>query len=232
MLVCVIRTVIIYVLIVAAIRVMGKRQIGELRPSELVVALLIADLAAVPMQETGTPLLYGILPMCVLVALELLLSVIMMKFPAVERVVSGNPIPIIRNGVVDRDALMRLRLSMDDLTEALRMQNCFDISTIDYAVVESNGKISLFLVPDARPVTIGDIGAHAEDTGMPITVMTDGNVCPWGISLLQLTVQQVNAFLVRRGLLAKDVLLLTLTPNGQYVLVTQQGKTLKGEDTV
>ncbi len=230
MLICAIRTVIIYMLVVTAIRIMGKRQIGELRPSELVVALLIADLAAVPMQETGTPLLHGILPMCILVALELLLSGIMLKFPKMERLIGGNPIPIIENGVLNMTALKKLRLSVDDLMEALRMQDCFDISTVAYAVVESNGHITPYLRPAARPATAGDVAASSPDTGMPAPVITDGAFCPWGLALAGKSEQTVSAFLIRQKILQKDVLLMTLSPGGTYILVTTEGKTLRGEE--
>ncbi len=232
MLICAIRTVIIYVLVIAAIRVMGKRQIGELRPSELVVALLIADLAAVPMQETGTPLLHGVLPMCILVALELLLSGIMLKFPKCERLIGGNPIPVIENGVLNMAALKKLRLSVDDLLEALRMQDCFDISEVAYAVVESNGHITPYLRPAARPATAGDVAAATADTGMPAPVITDGAFCPWGLALAQKSEQAVSAFLIRQKILLKDVLLLTLSPGGSYILVTVEGKTRQGEVTL
>ena len=110
MLISAIRTLIIYLLVILSIRIMGKRQISELRPSELVVALLISDLAIVPMQDTGTPLLYGVLPIFLLVALELLLSGIMLKFPAVERLISGNPVTVIRHGKLDVQALKKLRM--------------------------------------------------------------------------------------------------------------------------
>lgn len=232
MLVCAIRTVIIYILVVAAIRVMGKRQIGELRPSELVVALLIADLAAVPMQETGTPLLHGILPMCILVALELVVSAVMIKCPRIERLVGGNPIPVIENGVLNMDALKKLRLSVDDLMEALRMQDCFDISTVAYAVVESNGHVTPYFYPAARPATAGDVAATSPDTGMPAPVMTDGAFCPWGLSLAKVSEQAVSAFLIRKKVPQKDVVLMTLSPGGTYIVVTNAGKTIRGEETL
>lgn len=232
MLVCATRTVIIYILIVTAIRVMGKRQIGELRPSELVVALLIADLAAVPMQETGTPLLHGIVPMLLLVALELLSSVIMMKCPAFERLISGNPVPIIKNGKLDVNALKKLRLSVDDLMEALRLQNCFDISEVEYAVVESNGHITLYLLPAFRPANCNDVNAVNKSTGMPALVITDGTFCPWGLELCGKSEQKIGAFLIRKGILQKEVFLMTLSAGGSFFILTDAGKSISGEETL
>lgn len=230
MLICAIRTVIIYVLVVAAIRLMGKRQIGELRPTELVVALLIADLAAVPMQETGTPLLHGVLPMCILVALELLLSSLMLKCPKIERLVSGNPIPVIENGVLNMDALRKLRLSVDDLLEAMRMQNCFHITDVAYAVVESNGHITLYLHPSARPATAADVAASPTAPTMPVPVLADGSFCSWGLQLSHKSEQAICAFLIRKKLLQKDIALMTVSEDGAYILVTKDGKAQKGEN--
>ena len=172
MLICAIRTVLIYALVMLSVRIMGKRQISELRPSELVAALLISDLAAVPMQETGTPLLYGIVPICILVALELILSGVMLKFPAVSRLLSGNPVPVIVDGKPDVAALKKLRLTVEDLMEAMRMQNVFCFDEVAYAVVERGGCVTLYPRPAAKPVTCGDVGA----VGVPVFAGFSGGV--------------------------------------------------------
>ena len=115
-----IRTVIIYIFIITAMRIMGKRQLGELQPVELVVTLLISDLAAVPMQESGMPLLNGLIPILILVSLELLLSGAMLKLPWVSRLITGNPITILRDGQLDQKALKKLRMTVDDLKMCIR----------------------------------------------------------------------------------------------------------------
>jgi uncharacterized membrane protein YcaP (DUF421 family) len=230
LLISAIRTIIIYVAIVIALRVMGKRQLGELRPSELVVALLIADLAAVPMQGTGIPLLHGLIPMLVLIALEIVSSVLMMKWPFLERLVSGNPVPVISDGKLDRIALKRLRLSVDDLMEALRQQNCFDVSEVDYAVAEPGGQITVFLKPAYRPATVQDVTRPPKDTGMPAPVITDGAFCPWGVELCEKSEQKISAFLIRRGLTPKEVFLMTLSREGAFFILTVNGHTIKGEE--
>ncbi len=232
MLISVIRTVVIYLLVVLSIRIMGKRQISELRPSELVVALLISDLAAVPMQETGTPLLYGVLPIFLLVALELLLSGVMLKFPAVERLISGNPVTVIRHGELDIAALKSLRISVDDLMEALRMQNVFDIRDVEYAIAETNGHISLFPTPAAKPVTCGDVQAVGEDTGMPALVISDSAFCPFGLELCAQSQQAVRGILSKHALPLERVFLMTLTQTGRFFILTTTGDTLSGEVAV
>ena len=120
MIITAIRTVIIYIFIIAAIRIMGKRQLGELQPAELVVTLLISDLAAVPMQESGMPLLDGVIPILVLVAMELLFSGLMLKVPFFYRLISGRPMVVIDNGKLDQQALKRMRVTIGDLVESLR----------------------------------------------------------------------------------------------------------------
>ena len=130
MAISVIRTVILYFFIMLSMRLMGKRQIGELQPSELVVTLLLSDLASVPMQENGLPLLNGVLPILVLVAMELILSCLMLKCPALSRFISGSPMPIIVDGHVDEGVMRRLRITVDDLVEALRQQEIFDLREV------------------------------------------------------------------------------------------------------
>ena len=228
MFVSAIRTVIIYLLIVFAIRIMGKRQIGELRPSELVVTLLIADLAAVPMQETGTPLLHGIIPMLLLVALELLTSALMLKSNFFERLISGNPVPLIKHGKLDVDALKRLRLSVDDLMESLRGQGCFDISEVETAIAETNGQITLYLKHPYRAVTCEDMKLTAPSDGMPAVVLSDGNFCPWGLEVCNKSEQNICAFLNRKGLRQQEIFLMTLSANGDFCILTDKGKLHKG----
>ena len=143
MLVSVIRTVIIYLLVVIAIRIMGKRQIGELQPTELVVAIMISDLATLPMSDTAIPLLYGVVPILMLIALEMILSFLCMKSPKIRQAASGRPNYIIHRGKIDQREMKKTRYSLSDLLEELRMLNVFDISTVYSAILETNGKISV-----------------------------------------------------------------------------------------
>lgn len=204
-----IRTVIIYAFIILAMRIMGKRQLGELQPTELVVTLLISDLAAVPMQDNSIPLLSGLLPISILMALELILSGLSLKIPFFERFLSGNPVPIIRDGVLDVKALKKLRLSVNDLCEMLRAQQIFDITTVQYAIVETGGQLSYYLKPPAQPVTCGDIGAVPSDDGMPVLLISDGTVHEHNLSLCNADRAWLDAQLASRRLDVQDVLLMT-----------------------
>lgn len=221
MTISVIRTVILYILLMAAMRLMGKRQLGELQPSELVVTLLLSDLAAVPMQENGLPLLNGVMPILVLVSLELLISGLMVKFPAVSTLVSGSPLPIIRDGQINVAVMRRLRLTVEDLTESLRQQNIFDIRQVQYAIAETNGHISAYCYPRYQPATVADVGADTPDQGMPIVVISDGKLCDWGIQLCGLSEEKVAGILRKHRCEQQDVFLLTATKTGQHYLLTR-----------
>ena len=205
MTISVIRTVILYLLLMIAMRLMGKRQLGELQPSELVVTLLLSDLAAVPMQENGLPLLNGVLPILVLVSLELLLSGAMLKCPAVGKLIAGSPIPVIRDGVMDIAALKRLRMTVEDLEESLRQQDIFDVSQVQYAIAETNGHISVY---------------RYGETDMPIVVVSDGSLCDWGMQLCGMTEEQLTRYLRKKRCEQQDVFLLTATKNGPHYLLT------------
>lgn len=211
MTISVLRTVILYGLLVTAMRLMGKRQLGELQPTELVVTLLLSDLAAVPMQENGLPLLNGVLPILVLVSLELLISGWMLKSPKIARLVSGSPLPIIRDGKVNEGVMRRLRISVDDLLESLRQQDIFDIRQVQYAIAETNGHISVFQYP--KP------GEPPQE--MPVVVVTDGQLCTWGMQLCGLSEEQLERVLRKRKCRQKDLFLMTATKDGQYHLLTR-----------
>ena len=216
------RTVIIYIMIIAALRFAGKRQLGELQPAELVVTLLIADLASVPMQDTGIPLLSGLVPIAVLTALELILSALMMKWRGLSKLVSGNPVVIVKNGVLQQKALRQLRLTVDDLTETLRQQNVFDVRDVQCAIVETNGKISVFQTSQAKPLTAQDMALSLPDNGVPVPVVSDGKPVPWGLSVCGLSPEWVADKLKKRGCDLKDVLLMTADKSHRVYIIRRE----------
>ena len=175
------------------------------------------------------PLLNGLVPIVVLVALELLLSGLMLKSAGFSRLISGNPIVIIRDGRLDQKALKRLRLTVEDLMEALRQQNAFDIREIEYAIAETNGKISLFMKPASRPATTGDVKAVSKDTGVPIVVVSDGKMVDWGLEMSGLDEEWVHSTLRKDNCPLDDVFLMTADKSRQYfILRNQQVREKKG----
>lgn len=208
-----IRTVIIYIFIILALRVTGKRQVGELQPIELVVTLLISDLAVIPMQESGIPLTSGLIPIAVLVCLELILSTFMMKSTKLSAIISGNPIVVVQNGVIRQKAMRRLRLGVDDLTESLRQQGIFDIRCVDCAVVETSGKISVF--PSQK---------HKEKQPL-VPLVNDGNAVKWGLAFCGFTEQWLDEQLAAHDISIDKVLLMTASENGTVHIVRKECET-------
>ncbi|MDO4749174.1 MAG: DUF421 domain-containing protein [Eubacteriales bacterium] len=143
MLISLIRTILLYAFIILAVRIMGKRQISDMQTSELVITLVISDIAAIPMQNVEQPLLSGLLPILVLVSLEIIVSVIMLKSSKFRKVVCGNPVVIIKDGKILENQIKKLRISYEDLYSLLRQQEVFDVTDIRYGIVETNGSISL-----------------------------------------------------------------------------------------
>lgn len=148
MLISIIRTIVLYAFVIFAIRIMGKRQISDMQPSELVATLIISNIASLPMQNTSQPFFSGVIPVVILVALEIITSAFMLKSSKFRRLVCGNPIVVIRDGVILQNQMRRLRLSNEDLFTQLRQQDVFNIEDIQYCIVETNGSISVLKKPE------------------------------------------------------------------------------------
>lgn len=170
------RTIILYLLIIAGIRLMGKRQVGELEPSELVLALIIADLAAVPMQDFGTPLLAGVIPILTLLCVTMVLSVLTMKSIRFRALICGRPSIIVADGKLRQKEMRRNRFTLDELMEELRMQGVSDLTTVKYAILETNGRLSVLPRAEQRPVTAIQMDLHPPEAGLPVILINDGRL--------------------------------------------------------
>jgi uncharacterized membrane protein YcaP (DUF421 family) len=155
---------------------MGKRQIGQLEPSEFVVAMLIADLAAVPMQDNSIPLLSGIVPLLTVLGLELTVSFLVMKSVAFRRFFCGMPVILIDNGKVAQDNLRRTRVSMDELMSHLRQKDVLDVSQVQYAILETDGNLSVFPYPRHQPAPAEAAKVKVKPQSLPITIINDGKL--------------------------------------------------------
>lgn len=171
-----IRTLILYIIVVLSMRLMGKRQIGELQPSELVVAIMISDLASVPMQAIDIPLLSGVIPVLTLIVAEIIMSFISMKSQFARKILSGEPSIIIYEGHINEKEMGKLRFNMNDLLEELRVNNYPDISEIACAVLETNGEISIIPKTDAKNITIGDLKNTSKSPTLPCMIIADGTL--------------------------------------------------------
>ena len=216
-----IRTLILYFLIMVGLRLMGKRQIGELEPSELVMTMMISDLATVPMQDFGIPLLAGVLPILTLLALSLLLSQLSLISLRFRALTCGTPTVLIRNGTLQQDAMRKNRYTLDELLEELRGQGYATISDVKYAILENSGQLSV--LPWQQPPTAEDLGIKPEEVTLPVVVINDGRVldrnlkaCGRDRKWLQKTLKQ------QRLSTPKDVFLLTVDEQGQTVCIKKE----------
>ena len=170
------RTVLLYMILIAVVRFLGKRQIGQMEPSEFVVSMLVADLIAIPMQNSGTPIYYGIIPVLTVLGLELLLSGLSMKNLRVRRLLCGKPVILIENGRLLQNNLRRTGVTLDELTSHLREKDVLDLSTVQYAILETNGNLSVFPYPKEMPASAKDAGIMVRQQFLPITIIEDGHL--------------------------------------------------------
>ncbi len=210
MLVIMIRTVILYPLIILMIRLMGKKQLGELQPSELVTTILISNIATLSIEDPTVPMMLGVVPVLMIVSINVIMSVIMLKSPGFRCIVTGSPKVIISEGIIDRKQLAKLRYTIDDVLEAMREQGIFDITEVRYAIVETTGKINFYKKSDG-----------ANDP--PEVVIRDGVRAADGVRRAGLTERELGELLRADGTRQGDVFLLTVSKDGGYELIRKSG---------
>lgn len=169
-----IRTVLLYLVLIFGMRLLGKRQIGQLEPSEFVVAMLIADLATIPMQDPGLPLHAGLVPILSVLGLELALSGLVMRSVLLRRILCGKPVILIENGRLLQENMRSTRVSLDELTSHLREKGILDLTTVQYAILETDGELSVFPYPKDAPATAKAAGIQAGKQYLPVTIINDG----------------------------------------------------------
>ena len=213
MLIVFVRTIILYILIITLMRLMGKRQIGQLQTSELVVSLIIADLAAIPMGNTGIPLLAGIVPILTLFVGEALLSYLSLKSQIARRVLSGKPSIIISKGEIIETELNKQRFNIDDLTEQLRIKNVSSIEDVEYAILETGGNLSVILKTNKMPIIREDLNINAQYKGLPTSIIIDGTLMKENLSIAGINENWLKSELQRNKISSeKDVLYAFITP--------------------
>lgn len=218
-----IRAVILYIVITFSLRLMGKRQLGELQPSELVVTILISNIAAIPVEDSSVPMIMGIVPILTLVCLDVIMSGIMLKSAKVRKLMIGSPRIIISDGDILQKEMKRLRYTVDDLTEAMREQQIFDINQIHYAIVETTGKINFLLKKDCQPAEKQDVHAGGSTENPPSVIIRDGIPDQEQLRLLGLGEQWLTKILRENNIGVKGVFLMTADRNGNHTIVKKAG---------
>lgn len=223
MVIAMVRTIILYLLIIAGIRLMGKRQVGELEPSELVLALIIADLAAVPMQDFGIPLISGIIPILTLLSATMLISVLSMKSIRFRALLCGRPSIIVENGKLHQREMAKNRFTVDELMEELRMKGVTDISTVKYAILETNGQLSVLPYADQKPPAAKDMGLTPEENGLPIVIINDGRILGHNLKTRGYDMNWLEKQLQSHGVKkAEEVYLLTADEMGRIYFARKE----------
>lgn len=218
-----IRAVVLYIVLAFSLRLMGKRQLGELQPSELVVTILISNIAAIPVEDSTVPMIMGIVPILTLVCIDVIMSGIMMRSARIRKLMIGSPRIIISNGEILQKEMKRLRYTVDDLTEAMREQQIFDITQVYYAIVETTGKIHFLKKKDYQNVEKQDANVGGATQNPPSVIIRDGVTDKEQLRLLGLGEGWLKAILRENDVTEKKVFLLTSNGNGKYTIIKKAG---------
>lgn len=204
------RTVVLYLVLVLVIRIMGKRQIGEMEPAEFVVTMLVANLASIPMQDGAIPIFTGLVPILTVLGVELVLSWMTMRSVPLRRLLCGKPVILIENGKILQENLRRTRVTLDELTGHLREKDVLDVSTVQFAILETDGKLSVFPFPRAKPAVAAEAGVQTKKQYLPVTVIEDGYLSRENLRLAGKDEGWLDRILEQHGATRKSTLLLTV----------------------
>lgn len=218
-----IRGIILYIVLAFSLRLMGKRQLGELQPSELVVTILISNIAAIPVEDSSVPMIMGIIPILTLVCIDVIMSGIMLKSTRIRKLMIGSPRIIISEGEILQKEMRQLRYTVDDLTEAMRDQQIFDLTQIHFAIVETTGKINFMLKNDYQAAEKQDVNAGGSTQNPPSVIIRDGVVDKQQLELLGLGEGWLKKILRDNGVSEKNVFLLMSESGGKYTMIKKAG---------
>ena len=204
------RTILLYLILIFSIRLMGKRQIGQMEPSEFVVTMLVANLAAVPMQDGAIPLASGLVPIITVLGMELVFSALSLKSLFFRKLLCGKPVILIENGNILQENLRKTRVTLDELTGHLREKDVLDLKTVQYAILETNGNLSVFPFPKDRPASCKEAGIQAKPQYFPVTIVSDGRLLPENLQKAGKDRAWLQKVLAERSATLSDTWLLTL----------------------
>lgn len=224
MTITVLRSIIIYLTIVIAVRIMGKRQIGELKPHELVITILISAVATIPIEQNTIPLANSILPILVFVSFEMIESAISMKSIKFRDLLQGKPVFIIKNGTLQQEQLTRLRFTIDDLIDASRQAGAFDISQIENAVVETNGTLSVQMKSEESPITPSQMKIEVKKAVTPQAIAMDSQIVTEYFGKTVIPKSEIEIYLKANDIDLNEVMLLTVDDNGKLFLIRKDKK--------
>lgn len=224
MIVMMLRTIVLYILIVVGIRIMGKRQLGELQPSELVVTILVSNIATLPIEDTNVPLIGGIIPIITLVCSEILISTLILKSSKARKIISGNSIVLIRDGHIDQLKMKELRFSIDDIMAQLRSNQIFDLKDVSMAIVETTGKLSVYEKFASRTVTneFLNIQNNRQEESPPVVLISDGELEEQSLGFCNITKEWLENILKQNNYNIKDIFIMTCDKNQDYLIIPKE----------
>jgi len=231
MLTLIIRSVVIYIIVLVVLRIMGKRQIAEMQPYELVATLIIADLACIPMTEITVPLLHGVVPLLSLVALNFFISLLSVKSVRFRKLINGRPIIVIDPDGIRYKELKALNMTLNDLYEALRIAGYFSIDDIAFAIVETNGNLSILPNSSCTPPTAADMNIQTDNSYVNLILINDGKIITENLNYFGLDEAFLRKSLARQNITdVKSVMIYTLNPSGSVYLQQKKGKKIVFEE--
>ncbi len=217
-----IRTAVLYLILIAVVRLMGKRQVGQMEPMEFVVTMLVANLAAVPMQDGGIPLYSGLIPILTVLGVELVLSWLSMGSIKLRKLLCGKPVILIENGKILQKDLRRNGITLDELTSLLRHNRVLDPRTVQYAILETDGNLSVFPFPKEDPASAKDAGIQAGDRWLPITLVADGRLLHDNLAIAGKDRAWVEQALAQKQATVADTCLLTVDKAGHQIFYRKE----------
>lgn len=222
MAVALVRTLILYIIIILCIKIMGKRQISDFQTSELVVTFLISDIASIPMQNTDQPLFSGLIPIITLMCCEVFISYGMMKSPRLKKFICGNSVILIDNGKLDQKKLKNLRMTVDDLFEQLHGMNIFSLQDVAFAIVETNGKLSVLKKTAQQPPSASTLGIEVPNDTLETVIVNDGKISNFSLSLCGLNKEWLNGVLQGKGIKIEDIFIMTANKNKDFNIIKRE----------
>ena len=211
------RAVFLYLVLIATIRLLGKRQLGQLEPSEVAVTMLIADLASIPMQDKNISVMSGLVPIIAVLGIELLLSFISMRSIRFRKLLCGKPVIVMENGKFLQDNMRKNRVTLDELISQLREKDIMDPTTVQYAILETGGNLSVFPYPQERPATAKEAAIATEPVSLPITIISDGKLIKENLQAAGKDQAWVNKILQQQNTTLKNTFLLTVDQKNKII---------------
>lgn len=222
MIATIIRTFIIYCFVSLCVRLMGKRQLGQLQPGELVITILISEIAATPITDTSQPIINTVISLMLLVAFEIFSSLLCRKSLKFRYASDGKPITLIKHGKLNQKNLKMLRFTIDEVLSALRQKDIFDINEVEYAVVETNGNLSVLLKQNKQPLTQETYESPKKTTDAPCVVIIDGKIIESSLNDSSVTIDEINKKIKKDKVDKKDILLMTVTKSNKYTIIRKE----------